>query len=152
MHGGKNKTTGQRKEVIKQERKARVAIRRLKITPVEDPLTALKELAGEVIAWKQAMQDKVKELEHLRYRGEHAEQIRAEVVLYERAIDRCVSTLSVIAKLNIDERLAAITERQAEMLEQGLMAAFEEAGIPITDQEVRLKVARSFGRHLQLVS
>ena len=156
MHGGKNSTTDARREEEKLRRKEEKALQRaiakLDIQPVEDPLTALRHLAGEVMAWKEAMQAKVLELEQIRYRGEHAEQIRAEVVLYERSIDRCTHVLGTIAKLNIDERLAAITERQAEMLENGLMAAFEAAGIPITDQETRLRVARSFSRHLQLVS
>lgn len=156
MHGGRNSTTEQRRNEIKAERKLKpriqAALRQLNIQPVEDPLTALKEMAGEVLAWKDEMRRHVLRLDQLRYRGENAEQTRAEIVLYERAMDRCTSVLATIAKLNIDDRLAAITERQAEMLERGMLAAFEAAGIPVTEQETRMRVAHEFGKHLQLVS
>lgn len=154
IHGGQNKTTDQRRAEVKTQRKIRQsrAIRQLNITPVEDPLTALQNIAGELMAWKDEMRRHVQNLEHVRYRGEHAEQVRAEVSLYVSALSEVSKVLAIIAKLNIDERLAAITERQAEMLERAMLSAFEELGIPITDQETRLRVVHAFGRHLQLVS
>jgi hypothetical protein len=124
------------------------AVRRLNIEPVEDPLTALKLLAGEVLEWKRALLEKIQLLDNLRYSTEFNEQIRGEVLLYERSLDRCLNVLATIAKLNIDERLAAVTESQAKMLEDCLFAAFEAAGVPITDPDRREAVAVEFGRHL----
>lgn len=150
MHGGVNATTKQKRQEAQIERKLNKIIGRLKITPVEDPLSALKTLAGETLAWKEKLATIIGDLEQIRYRGEAAEQIRGEVALFERAMDRCVSVLAVIAKLNIDERLAAISEQQAEMLTTALFASFEAAGIPLMDVATRKTVAQEFNRHLKV--
>jgi hypothetical protein len=130
------------------------AVAKLNIVPIGDPLTALNQLAGEIVAWKDTLREKASALgDALRYQSDiGTEQLRAELVLYERALDRAVSVLGVIAKLNIDERLAAIEERQAKMIEDGLFAAFEEAGLTIRDADMKERIATSFSRHLVLVS
>lgn len=153
LHGGIHKNTESDRERAKTERKINAAVRRLNITPVEDPLSALKNLAGEVLAWKNEMSRHVGELEILRYRaGDGGEQVRGEIQLFERAMDRCASVLTAIAKLNIDERLAAISEQQAQMLATALFAAFDEAGLGITDTTKKKAVAKAFHRHLQSVA
>jgi hypothetical protein len=48
----------------------------------------------------------------MRYSTDGGEAIRGEIVLWERAMDRCLAVLGTIAKLNIDERLVRINERQ----------------------------------------
>lgn len=152
MHGGKNHTTEQRRHEEITNRKINRIIGRLNIEPVEDPLTALKLLAGEALAWKATLAELVGDLEQIRYRAENAEQIRGEVALFERAMDRCASVLGLIAKLNIDERLAAISEQQAQMLSNALFASYEAAGISLTDVDTRKAVAREFGRHLKVAA
>lgn len=151
-HGGKNATSARRRAEAIAEHKLKGIIGRLDITPVDDPLTALKRLAGEALAWKEKLAEMVGDLEQIRYSTENAEQIRGEIALFERAMDRCASTLGLIAKLNIDERLAAISEQQAQMLSNALFASFEAAGIPLTDVETRKLVAREFGRHLKVAA
>jgi hypothetical protein len=151
MHGGKHAGNATNKAKARTSAKVQKALRKLNITPVEDPLTALKTLAGEAVAWKNEMSRLVAELTQIRYRTENSEQVRAEVALFERAMDRCTTVLATIAKLNIDERLAAITEQQARMLTNALFAAFEAAGLSITDVEQKRQIASEFGRHLALV-
>lgn len=104
---------------------------RLDVTPIGDPFEQLSALAGQVVAWKDALAGKVNELTTLRYEamGAGTEQLRAEVALFERALDRCASVLGLIAKLNIDERLAKISERQAEAVVRAVDAAIAAAGI-----------------------
>lgn len=150
-HGGQNSTTAQKRQEVKTARKIQAAVGRLNITPVDDPLTELKKLAGEVVAWKNKLGELVAELSYLRYSTESAEQIRGEVALFERAMDRCTAVLATIAKLNIDERLAAISETQAKALQAALFAAFEEAGLGITNVLEKKRIAQAFGRHLHLV-
>lgn len=153
LHGGAHRNTESDRSRAITERKINAAVRKLNITPVEDPLSALKTLAGEVLAWKDEMSRHVGNLEALRYRaGDGGEQVRGEIQLFERAMDRCATVLTAIAKLNIDERLAAISEQQAQMLSTALFAAFDEAGLSITDTEQKKAVARSFHRHLQSVA
>lgn len=152
MHGGKNCTTERKRTEVMTERRAAAIIGKLQIEPVEDPLKALKTLAGEALAWKQTLGMIVTDLEVIRYRTDNAEQIRGEVALFERAMDRCANILATIAKLKIDERLAAISEQQASILLTALFASYEAAGIAVTDVATKRAVAREFTRHLKAVA
>ena len=110
LHGGN--TANHRTAAT--EIQARRELARLNLPPVEDPLTELARVAAEVVAWKDAIGAKVNELTELRYKaGEGGEQLRSEVALWERALDRCERFLTAMARLNIDERLARISEAQA---------------------------------------
>lgn len=151
LHGGRHRSSAKKDHQRKVTDVAAKALRKMNITPVDDPLTALKQLAGEAVAWKNEMAHLIANLTQIRYRTENSEQIRGEVQLFERAMDRCTAVLATIAKLNIDERLAAITEQQATMLTNALFAAFEAAGLGITDLDQKKAVTVEFGRHLALV-
>lgn len=151
MHGGNYKNRDAKRAERKLTEQIERAVRKLDIQPVEDPLSALKNLGGEVLAWKNEMLRHVEQLRNLRYSTDTGEQVRAEVQLFERAMDRCASVLATIAKLNIDERLAAISEAQAGMLVQGLLAAFNAAGVQLTDTETRRRVTSEFRSHLSVV-
>lgn len=150
-HGGAHKGHAAKVAAMKLQSKIDRAVRKLDISPVGDPLTALSLLAGEVLAWKDEMARHVGMLHSIRYSTDTAEQTRAEVTLFERAMDRCATVLVQIAKLNIDERLAAITEQQATMLTNALFAAFDEAGFSVTDVDKKKAVTGAFSRHLRLV-
>lgn len=80
---------------------------------VDDPVEALSELAGEATAMKDFFRSQIEEL---RYSAQTGEQLRAEVGLYERALDRTMRILEVMAKLGISERRTQIAEAQAVML------------------------------------
>lgn len=124
MHAGK------RSAAVKLEAEAAAALARLDVPPVEDPLSELARVCGQVLAWKDDMAGKVGELTSLRYSTkEGGEQLRAEVALWERALDRCERFLTAMARLNIDERLARISEQRAEVIITVFTAALERAGI-----------------------
>ena len=73
------------------------------------------------------MAGQVNKLTSLRYEGKIGqEQLRAEVGLFERAMDRCMVALTSMARLNIDERLARITEAQEELILAALAYALSE--------------------------
>jgi hypothetical protein len=95
--------------------------------PVTNPLEALLELAGEVLAWKTHIGDRVARLqaEEWRWEGRLAEQTRAEVTLYERALDRAGSLLVSVARLDLDERVARLNARVTELQGLTLLAALE---------------------------
>lgn len=151
MHGGKSPRAQQKAARDRVEQDMRELLASQDMGPVSDPLTALKELAGEVVGWKDAMRLKVEELDTLDVSTEYGETARAVVQLFERAMDRAGEFLFKIARLNIDERLAAVTERQAKMIEDGFFDALDEIGIPTTDMATREKVAVAFARHLSVV-
>lgn len=125
MHGG-NTPNGKKGAV---EDGARLILARLDVEPVADPLAELSKLAGQVCAWRDAIAGKVNELLDIRYSQDSGEQLRAEVAVYERAMDRCTTILTAMAKLNIDERLAKISERQAQLVEAAVLAAIAAAGL-----------------------
>jgi hypothetical protein len=118
--------------------------------PCGDPLEALQRLAGRALALEQAIGKMVNDLESIRYEdAKGAEQLRSEVAVLERAMDRCGHLLVDIAKLNIDERLVRVTEKQAAMAEKALLATLGEMGM---DAEQQSDACERLGRHLSLVA
>jgi hypothetical protein len=133
--------------------------------PVGNPLTELSKLAGRARAWMELLEARVQALlddepeygeeadgkkeRGIRYRGGAGEQTRAEVQLYERAMAQLGTLLTAIARLNIDARLAAITERQAEAVIAALEAGLTAAGVSEPGQRTAAKAAAS--RELRLV-
>jgi hypothetical protein len=112
------------------EEMARRALRRIAddqgpAEPVANPLLELSRIAGEALRWKRLVAEHVAQLEQLRYQGVSGEQVRAEILLFERALDRCAAVLATIVRLNIDERLAAITEQQGHVLAGVVVSVLE---------------------------
>jgi hypothetical protein len=118
--------------------------------PVTDPLSALQLLAGQAAAWMDIIGDKVNDLRSLRYEAEGAgEQLRAEIPVMERAMDRLGRLLVDIAKLNIEGRLAGIRQQTADMLERALDAALEKAEVGLDKQA---EARETFRRNLKVVA
>ncbi|WP_143765234.1 hypothetical protein [Catenulispora acidiphila] len=117
--------------------------------PVDNPLTELANLAGRARAWMELLQGRVEKLledfddaeerrdreggnaknRGIRYQAGAGEQLRAEVSLYERSMDRLGKFLADYGRLGIDERLAKITESQAERVIAAIDAALAHAGV-----------------------
>lgn len=112
------------------EAKARAAIRGIAIEPVANPLTALSEIVGEILAFKTYMAQQVEALQQLTVTDEKgAEQVRATLAAYERGLDRSALWLTAIAKLNIDERLVRVSESQAMMVVRAFEAGLAAIGV-----------------------
>jgi hypothetical protein len=124
---------------------------RFAVVPVHDPLTALAELAGEITAWKELAAERVAALKDLAQRNfqSGSDEVRAEIQVYERALDRCVHVLATIARLNIDERLVKISEQQAAIVKTALLGAMEDTGLP---REQQREAAGHLARRLRLVA
>jgi P27 family predicted phage terminase small subunit len=96
------------------------------VRPVSDPLELLADLAGEAVAWKDAIAGLVNELPSLT--GEdHAgdERLRALVPLMERAMTQAGRFAVEMAKLDIDERLVGVHRRAAELAGADLVALID---------------------------
>lgn len=150
LHGGSTTTHTTQAVRRRAETEARSVLAELGVSAVEDPLAALLKLAGQVLAWQEATARLVNGLEdEVRYEGvSGAEQLRAEVALYERAMDRAVAVLAAIARLNIEERLARVTERQADAVIEAIDAALAAAGV--TGQDAA-RARQAAARHLRAV-
>src|SRR5438105_32638 len=106
LHGGSSPQARARAAARVAEQQAQAAVRKLEITPTADPLTALGLVAGELIALKDHLRTEFEKLQALRYSGAGAEQIRGELQAYQSVLRDTVNALGVLAKMNIDERLA----------------------------------------------
>ncbi|WSP85336.1 hypothetical protein OG289_42205 [Streptomyces sp. NBC_01235] len=149
MHGGSSPQAKAAAERRQLETEARAMLAELDVDPVSDPLAALLKLGGQALAWQEAAARLVNELQDVRYRAANGtEQLRAEVALFERATDRACSVLATIARLNIDERLMAVSERQAEAVIGAVEAALVAAGVT---GDLATEGRRAAARHLRLV-
>lgn len=148
-HGGKApQVRAAAAEAIADERIEKL-LYRYQAEACGDPLEALQRLAGRALAVEQALGRMVNDLDEIRFTDEKgAEQLRSEVALLERAMDRCGKLLVDIAKLNIDERMAKVTERQAEIMQAALDASLAEMGYPPAEQTA---IRKSVARHLRAV-
>jgi hypothetical protein len=126
------------------------AAARLGLAPsIENPLHALQQLAGEVVQWKNLCREELDNITSVSTFSElGVETVRAEILVWERALDRAITALATLARLNIDERLARIEEQQAAMVRQAFTAGLEELGI---GPEQRAEAAKVFARHLRIV-
>jgi len=119
------------------------------IVPVDNPLAAYAEFAGRVMGWMRLMDSLLGELSSVKVTtAAQGEQVRAEVQLYERAMDRANAVLSSYARLNIDTRLAAITEQQAAIVLRAIEAVIDHLGATGSDAAEARRVGAA---HLRLV-
>jgi hypothetical protein len=103
------------------------------IAPVDNALEALQKLAGEVLAWKDACATFVAALDPSQYRYAsqfELEQIRGEVLIWQDAMKTAVETLTKLARVQVDERLAAIEEAKVAILTAAFAGALTGAGLP----------------------
>lgn len=115
--------------------------------PTSNPLEALQALAGRVLAMERAIGDAVNGLGSVRYgTTEGGEQLRAEVAVLERAMDRAGKLLVDIAKLNIDDRLARIEETKARVIVEAVEIALATAGVRGT---AAIEGKRAAAQHLR---
>ena len=149
-HGGSAPSSVKAAELVRAESQARKHFGKLvEIRPIDNPLVVYREFAGGVAAWLVTCEDMVAELSSPGYSGKTGEQIRAEVQIFERAMDRMNTVLSTYARLNIDERLAGVTIEQKKMIIRAIEAALASAGIGGPAMTEAKKVA---ARHLRLVA
>jgi len=148
VHGGRSamsKAKGLQRVAAEQ---LRAQLGTLTVVPVQNPLEELQRLAGEARAWKELCAQHVAKLERMRYGTEGGEAIRGEILLFERAMDRCAQVLATIVKLDIDDRLVRIAEAQKTMILKALEAGLASVGVT-GEQATTAKVAAA--RHLRAV-
>jgi hypothetical protein len=122
---------------------------RFDVPPVSNPFYELKKIAAQQIAYK----DKVGEIlnrlsvDELRYAGSlRGEQTRAEIGMWQDSTRQCVSVLSVLAKLDVEEHWLAIEDRKIDFMIASLKASLAAAGLT---PEATVAVQLDFGRRLR---
>lgn len=151
LHGGNTKNQKASAAKLKADHEARTLLADLDVQPIDDPLTALSLLAGQIVAWQTAVATLVNRLseDSIRYEGTTgAEQLRAEIGMYERALALAAKVLADIARLDIDARLARIEEEKARVLMEAVQAGL--AAIKVTPEQAAT-VKKVMARHLRAV-
>jgi hypothetical protein len=87
------------------------------------------------------------------YKGAGQEQLRAEIVLYERSLDRCANVLTDMTRRavplppdprsNLEDRRVTVTERQDEVVVSVIRSTLAELGTDPDDGEGRTIVQRN---------
>jgi hypothetical protein len=97
------------------------------VEAVSNPLEELSLLAGEALMLKEAMAARVNALKSLSYSaaGSGTEQLRSEVALYERALDRTARFLDLLVKSGFEEKRIALDAARAAVLIQVLDRIFD---------------------------
>jgi hypothetical protein len=148
-HLGNSPTVARAAERERVEQEAYAELARLNVAPVDNPLEELQKLAGRVLAWEKVIGGLVNDLSTIRYESKQGgEQLRAEIALLERAMDRCERVLVAMARMNVDERIARVTEKQGQLVVQVLKGALDDLGIDRGEAEV----AEVMARRLRLVA
>jgi hypothetical protein len=117
--------------------------------PVEDPAAELRRIASLALTWMEACGSAIADLKNFRFLdAKGAEQLRSEIPMFERSMERAANLVAVIARLGLDEREVAVSEAKAQMLLRALEAGLAEHGIT-GPQAAAIKQAT--GRHLRLI-
>lgn len=156
FHGGKSPNAIAGAQIRDFETRARnLLVQFDDRAPIVNPFEELLALASEVVAFKDAVgimmgdlgADVTQEIGGANG-ARTEEQIRPMVVVYERAIDRCSTILAKIVSLGIEDRMARVTERQAETFARLIDGIVTDLGLNPTDPTV----AATISRRLQLAT
>lgn len=111
-------------------------------TEIDNPYAELYKLAGQTVAWKDALAEKIAELTEAGYEGRNGEEIKADVQLFTAAIVETRQVLTAIAKLDVEERMVKIAEAQAIMIAETLSRVLDSLGLShATQLQARSAVA-----------
>ncbi len=150
MHGGASPQAHRAAAWRLAEAAARRTLADQHVDLIDDPLAAFAKLASGAVAFQEFAAGHVAELGNrlVGYDADDAEYLRAVVSLYERAMDRAGKFLHAWVRLNMDERLVQVTERQADLLLQVVTGTLADLGVDTAEEETRAVL----GRHLRAVA
>lgn len=121
-HGGSapqvRAAADRRVQIRKLEKDINAALVADGVAPVDDPFGELALLAGEARDFKNALASRLSMLDSIRYKATESgtEQLRSEVVLYERALDRTARFVELLAKSGFEERRVRLAESEGRVL------------------------------------
>lgn len=118
------------------------------ITSVGDVYADLLEVFSVCRAWRLILQDRVSYLRNLHTHEETGEQVRADVLLFERSLERSAKIGETLARLNLDERKQALDERAAAQVALVFQAILAELDLTPAQQAKAAEVVPAKVREL----
>lgn len=114
-----------------------------------DILDELRRAFAETVAWKDAIATLLGDLEQLRYRaGTAGEQVRGEVVVWERALDRVAKIGADLLRLGIESRAAQLSAVQESAVVLAINGTISELGQLYGFDATATEVRSVLKRHL----
>lgn len=100
---------------------------------IDSAIDELEKIAAEAIVFKNICQERINKLleaeQSFGYEGRAGEQLRSEVAVYERALDRCNKVLVDHVRLDIAGRKQKLDEQQAVLLVGVIKAVLGQLGL-----------------------
>jgi hypothetical protein len=145
-HGGstpRGRAAGARRQA--EEEAQKVLLTALKDAPpmehVGEVYDELLAVAGATRAWRKILTDRVAALERLSQRGLDTQRVAVDVKLFERALERSAKVAEAIARLNLEERKAALDERTAGAVAACITAILSDLQLTPEQQQLAQAVA-----------
>lgn len=128
MHGGKAPQVAAAAEQRQAEARADAAIAELwpglaGMAPVKDPIDLLARTAGALEQMADRVGARVNALNGRVAAGESMSQLRAEVVLLDRLLDKVIKSSDRLASLGIEEKHIELEQARAELVTSAFLAA-----------------------------
>lgn len=134
VHGGAapqvKAAAARRLEAAAVEADARAVLAKEGVHGVADPMEALAVLASEALALKNALAARVNALTSITTTSKlGVEQVKVEVQLYERAMDRAGKFLDRLAKSGLAERRHELEREQSLLVYEFMNRVFNRIGL-----------------------
>lgn len=116
------------------------------VATVEDPLGDLSRLASSSQALMIALGQRVNSLDQLEhFDAKNSPAIKAEVLMYERAMDRTARLLEALVKAGYTERQISIQETEAQMVAGVIKRTIAALGLtPEQQRQAQVVLAEEF--------
>lgn len=140
-HGGSTpagRIQGRELMLAAQEADLEASLAELGYTQITDPYQVMLDLASRAKALEEWLAGLVAKLgqDLGSFDDKGAEQVRTQMALFERAMDRAFKFVEAIARLDIDERRVRVAEVQTVLLAQALDTALRVKAAGLTPTQI----------------
>jgi hypothetical protein len=144
LHGGHSKGARENAEQRQAEARADAAIAELwpglaGVAPVKDPIDLLARTAAALEAMADQVGERVNQLNGKVATGESMSQLRAEVVLLDRVLDKVIRASDRLASLGIAEKQVELEQARAEIVTQAYLASLAVVSLVPADRDAMLR-------------
>jgi hypothetical protein len=109
------------------------------VAPVKDPIDLLARTAAALEAMADQVGERVNQLNGKVATGESMSQLRAEVVLLDRVLDKVIRASDRLASLGIAEKQVELEQARAEIVTQAYLASLAVVSLVPADRDAMLR-------------